>query len=127
MLRKDISSGQAKDSGLAIVLILLLIAAFRIGQPIIFVAIGVLVLTMAWPDCFKPFAVLWFRLSEFLGSIVSKILLTVVFYGVATPVGLIRQLTGADPMGMGKWKKDDKSVFFTRNQKYTLKDINKPY
>ncbi len=42
---------------------------------------------------------LWLALGERLGVIVSTILLSIFFFLVITPVGLLRRAFGADPMG----------------------------
>ena len=91
------------------------------------IAMGALILTMTWPALFKPLAWVWFGFSHILGSIVSRILLTIVFFVIVTPVGLIRQASGADPMKSTMWKKNMDSVLIDRNHLFTKKDIEKPY
>jgi hypothetical protein len=118
---------QAKDTGLAIILILLIAAYVRQPDWLLFSAMAVLVLTMTWPDVFKPLAKIWFGVSHVLGTVVSKVILTVVFFLVVTPVGLVRGLFGADPMKIKLWKKGRVSVLVDRNTLYTKKDIEKPY
>jgi hypothetical protein len=118
---------QAKDTGLAIVLILLLVALIWEQHQLILPAAIVLVLAMAWPALFRPLAHVWFGLSFLLGSIVSKILLTVVYALIAVPVGLIRRLGGADAMRLKQWKKGSGSVFVERNHAFTAGDLEKPY
>lgn len=127
MIRKQSSTDQAKDTGLALVLILLICMQFWEMFYLTIPAIIVMVVTMTIPAAFCPLAKIWFGLSHFLGSIMSKILLSVVFFGVATPIGLIRKTIGADAMGLKTWKKGTGSVFVERNHIYTKKDIIKPY
>jgi large-conductance mechanosensitive channel len=124
---KNISKEQAKDTGLALVLILLIILFFKYRHALILVAGAVLVLTMTWPKAFKPLAKIWFGFSHFLGTIVSKIILSLVFFLIVTPMGLIRRALGADPMKTGLWKKGDDSVLVERDHLYTADDIEKPY
>ncbi|MBW2738724.1 MAG: hypothetical protein JRE64_07695 [Deltaproteobacteria bacterium] len=126
-LKKKINAGQARDTGLAMVLILLLILLFRRPDKLTMGAIVVLVLTMTWPVFFKLPGRLWFGFSEFLGGIVSKILLSLVFFIVATPVGLLRKKLGFDAMRLKNWKQDDGSVFLERNETFSAADLKKPY
>lgn len=125
---KDITVDQAKDSGLALVLILLLISYFsenfRIAGTI---SIPVLILTMTFPVVFKLFAVFWLSLSGILGNIMSKVLMTIIFILIVTPIGLIRRMSGKDPMQKKKWKKESASVFTKREHVYSADDMNKPY
>ena len=62
-----------------------------------------------------------------MGKVVSKILLTLIFFVVVTPVGLIRRLTGADSLQLKKWKKGTDSVFVERQGAIQDKDLVNPY
>lgn len=118
---------QAKDTGLALTLILLLIAYFGKHYGLIPFAIGAIALTMICPVIFKPLAVVWFGLSHLLGNIVSKIILTLIFILIVTPVGLIRKMFGADPMMLKPWNQDGGSVFLKRDHTFSPKNLEKPY
>jgi uncharacterized membrane protein len=124
---KNITKDQAKDTGLALILILLIIEYVRYRHMLILAAGAVLVLTMTQPVVFRPLGRLWFGLSHFLGTIVSKIILSIIFFLIVTPIGLLRKAFGADPMKSGLWKKGNDSVLLERNHHYTKADIEKPY
>lgn len=120
---------QSKDAGLALVLILLLVAWIGAGihHPLIAAAaLGVLI-CMTAPRVFTPFAVLWYGLSRVMGAVVSRIVLTVVYMLLVVPVGLARRLAGADAMQLKRWKKADGSVFAERHHLYTKEDVEHPY
>ncbi|WP_034643315.1 SxtJ family membrane protein [Desulfovibrio inopinatus] len=121
------SKAQARDTGMAFTLICLLVLLFTHRQEALLAAIAILVMTMIWPTFFKPAAKLWFGLSHLLGTVMSKILLSVVFLLVVTPVGLARSLFGADAMQKRKWKKSTDSVFRVRDHTFTANDIEQPY
>ena len=71
---------QCRDTGMAFVLILLLLSFF-LGKPIFYqIAIPVLILNMTAPRIYYPFAIVWFGLTSVLGSIVSRVLLSFVFF-----------------------------------------------
>ncbi|MBW2521101.1 MAG: hypothetical protein JRD64_00245 [Deltaproteobacteria bacterium] len=118
---------QAKDTGLAMVLILLIIEYVRRPDWLLVATMAVLVLVMTWPDAFIPMARVWFGLSHFLGTIVSRVLLTVVFFLIVTPVGLARKVLGADPMRNKEWRKGDDTVLVERRHQYVQEDLKKPY
>ena len=82
---------------------------------------------MIIPSVYKPIAKLWIGFSIFIGTVVSKILLTVIFYILVTPIGLIRKVLGFDSLQMKKWKKNDHSVFKDRDHTFESKDIENPY
>lgn len=127
MLAKNIDDNQAKDSGLAIVLILLLIAWVKHKEYLLFPAIICLVLTMTLPAIFKLWARVWFGLSHALGTVVSKVLLTIVFWVVVVPIGRLRRMSGRDAMRGKLWKKDGSTVFIERNHTFTKEDLERPY
>ena len=127
MISKKMTLDQCKDTGLALILILLLTAWTTQVQTLIPVAIAVLVLTMSAPKAFAPLARLWFGLSHWLGVIVSTILLTVVFVLVVTPIGLLRRVAGKDAMGLKQWKTGQQSVFVRRDHRVAAADLEKPF
>ena len=127
MTLKNDKIDQARDTGLAMILILLIIEYVKYRHVLILAAGTVLVLTMTQPAVFRPLAKIWFGLSHFLGTIVSKIILSIVFFLIVTPIGLIRKAFGADPMKSLLWKKGNDSVLIERNHSYTKADIEKPY
>jgi len=126
-LPKVISREQAKDTAMAMALICLIIG--YMGHHNVFVLIAALVLfaAMLWPAAFVPAAKLWFGFSHLLGTLMSKVVLTILFFVIVTPVGLMRRLAGADAMQMKHWKKGRASVFKARNHRYTPDDMRHPY
>ena len=72
---------------MAMVLICLLLGYFGKFPKFLGVSIVLLLLTMAWPKAFKPLAGLWFGLSHLMGQVVSKIVLTLAFFLIVTPIG----------------------------------------
>ena len=118
---------QAKDTGMAAVLILLLFAAAKHRGVYLTAAIGVHLVNMIAPQVFRPAAVVWFGLSHVMGNVVSKVILALVFYVVVTPIALWRRLNHADSLQLKAFKKGRGSVMQTRNHKFSGKDIEQPY
>jgi len=82
---------------------------------------------MTAPRLFLPFAKFWFSFSNVLGNIVSRVFLTVLFFVMVTPVGLLRRALGKDSMQLKKWGKSQASVFQVRNHLYEPRDLDHPY
>jgi len=124
---KKITVEQCKDSGLALVLICLI--CFQVWKPqfLMILAIVFLVVAMTYPLIFQPFARLWFGLSTLLGTVVSKIILAILFYAVVYPIALLRRALGKDSMRLKKWKQGNDSVFRTRDHRFIAKDLEHPY
>jgi hypothetical protein len=127
ILSRKISKKEATDTGMAMTLICLLLGYFTKNNMFYMAAIPVLVINMAFPMIYYPFAVLWFGLTAILGEVVSKILLSVVYVVVLMPMGIIRRKMGKDTMQLKGFKKDSGSVMVTRNHEYISDDIVNPY
>ena len=125
--KRPITKEQSKDTGMAMVLLLLLASGAFKREILVTVAIIALVVDMTLPRLYRPVAVLWLGLSHLLGTVVSKILLTLVFFGVVTPIGLARRLLGFDSLKLKDFKSGENSVMVIRNHTFTGKDIERPY
>ncbi len=123
----NISKEQAKDAGMAVVLILLLLGIFLKQKVFYPIAAAALAVNMILPGIYKPFAVIWFGIANFLGPIMSKVLLTVVYILLVVPIGLLRRLLGKDSLQLKKFKKDASSIFRDRDHLFQSTDIENPY
>jgi hypothetical protein len=127
MFKRDISKDQSKDTGMAMVLLLLLFSVALKRQGLVTAAIVALVTDMTFPRLYRPIAVVWLGLSHLLGTIVSKMLLTLVFFCIVTPIGMARRLLGNDSLQLKKFKSGRDSVMTVRDHTFTGRDIEKPY
>jgi hypothetical protein len=59
-------------------------------------SISLAVFGLIWPKVLKQVYLAWMSLALVLGLIVSTALLTILFYLVVTPVGLVARLSGKD-------------------------------
>lgn len=124
---KKITDDQCRDTGLALVLIALLVLWARRSVVLAPPAIVIVIITMTAPRLLAPLARLWFGFSHYLGLAVSNVLLTLVFLAVVTPVGLLRKISGKDAMGLKKWRNGQPSAFLIRQQTMTKADLEKPF
>ncbi len=90
-------------------------------------SVVLLIINMIVPQIYKPVAKLWLGLSNLLGAVMSRVLLTILFFIMVTPIGVFRRIIGNDSLQIKKWKKDSISVFQVRDHAYQPKDIDKPY
>jgi uncharacterized membrane protein YgdD (TMEM256/DUF423 family) len=125
--RKPRTKEQAKDTGMALVLLLLLLALILRVHVLLPIAVGVLVLAMTVPNIFRPAASLWFGGSELLGTLFSRVFLTITFFVIITPIGLVRRLLGKDNLLLRDFKSSEKSVMKVRNYTFTGSDLENPY
>ncbi|HRZ80441.1 MAG TPA: SxtJ family membrane protein [bacterium] len=122
-----ITKKQAVDSGMALVLIFLILTIVLEDRIFLYFGMAFLIMDMTVPSVFKPFARLWIGFSHMIGNVMSKIILSTVFFTIITPIGFIARLAGKDPLQLKKFRKGTGSVFAERNLKYTDADVIKPY
>ena len=127
LIGRKISKEQSKDSGLALALIALLLGLLLNDDAYFKTAIVLLFLSMAVPSIFRPFAFLWYGLAELLGTVMSKILLTLVFVIIVLPVALLRKIAGKDSMNLKAFKNGTSTVFTEINKVYSKTDLEKPF
>ena len=131
----NISNKQNIDAGMALILISLLMGVFfnnKLGilslENIYFKIASVLLLVnMIVPKTFYFFSVFWFAFSEIMGTIMSKVILTVIFYIIVLPIALIRQIFGVDNLFLKKYNENKKSVFKSRDTTFKSTDLHHPY
>ena len=118
---------QSRDTGMALVLLLLLIFLKTRRDGLLYAALFLQVVNMIVPRIFAPLAVLWLGLSHLLGTVMSKFVLSILFFGLVTPVGFLRRLFGKDSLKLREFKASEESALLVRNHLFVAQDIEKPY
>jgi Saxitoxin biosynthesis operon protein SxtJ len=126
-LHRKISKDQCRDTGMAMVLLLLVVDIRAKRGWVLLAAIALLVLNMTVPRIYRPIAVLWLGLSDLLGTLVSKILLSIVFFLVVVPIGVLRRLAGKDSLKLRAFKAGNDSVMVERSHIFVGRDLERPF
>jgi hypothetical protein len=105
----EVTDAQARKTALLVGGVLLLIAAWNVhrgrmtivwvfgGLGALLVVAGLVVTPVA-----RAFHTGWMKFAVALGYVNSRVLLTILFYGVFVPYGFLSRLTGRDPLGRRK-------------------------
>ena len=125
--RQRMTKDQSRDTGMAMVLLLLIVYFRTRRNGFLWAAIASHVLNMVVPRIYAPIAVLWLGFSHVLGTVMSKILLSILFFGIVTPIGMLRRLLGKDSLKLRAFKAGEESVMLVRNHMFVGRDIEKPY
>jgi hypothetical protein len=101
-----VTDEQARKTALVVAVVLFLFAAWNLYRgrtTVVAVLSGVavaLVLTgLLLPALARHFHVFWMRVAAVLGYVNSRVLLTLMYYGVFAPYGLVSRLARRDPLG----------------------------
>ncbi|MDT7604769.1 MAG: hypothetical protein QOF61_2766 [Acidobacteriota bacterium] len=104
--KSRVTNEQARKTALLVGVVLILIAAWnyyrgRMTVVEIFGALGALLAFFGLfvPPAARAFHTGWMKFAHALGWVNSRVLLTVLFYGVFAPYGFLSRLTGRDPLG----------------------------
>ena len=97
------------------------------AQAFAYVALGLLLvgLFFRWPA--GKLAGTWLGFSAVLGAINSKILLTLVYYLVLTPIALLYRLTHRDPLSLKRADDSGRSYWIVRDHQFGPRDLERPW
>jgi hypothetical protein len=71
---------------------LLFLLRHRSGLPLLFIGALLIILGVVAPKTLRYFHAVWIAFSLLIGSIMSRVILTLVFFLVVTPIGLLQRL-----------------------------------
>jgi hypothetical protein len=101
----EVTDAQARKTAFIVGGVLLLLAAWNFYKgrmTALYVLCGIacalFIIGLLLPGVARRFHILWMRLAALLGYINSRILLSLMFYGVFTPYGLMMRSFGRDPL-----------------------------
>ena len=123
----DVSNKECADTSMAMTLISLLVILYTKSITLLPLPIGLLLLGMVWPRAYSLLARLWLGISLLLGSIMSRVVLSIIFMAIVTPIALVMRLFGHDPMRRKAWKKGTESTFVSRGDLVEAKDLEHPF
>jgi len=113
---------KARSFGLSVGTVLVVISAFlvwrgRIGRAEILGAIGIalVVFGYVWPAALAGPSRVWWAIAGVLGWINARVILSLAFFLVLTPLGLVWRLMGRDPMN---WRRSHFAGWSTHPARY---------
>lgn len=125
---KNIKSEKSdlRKFGITFGVILLVIAGFSLLKEKelfqIFLAISIILFLTAFiiPVILKPVYWIWMIFATILGWIMTRIILSLLFYIIITPIGLISRLFGKQFLKL-RWEKSKESYWNFRTNEYPQK------
>ncbi|MCG3120355.1 MAG: hypothetical protein ALAOOOJD_03014 [bacterium] len=124
MLREEIQSLKAtrpelRKFGLTIGIFLLAIASFLWGKQrpsfpyFAYAGGGIILLGLAAPILLKPIYKAWMAFAVVMGFVMTRVILTIIFFGLFTPISLIAKLFGKDLLDE-RWDSDATTYWIKR-------------
>lgn len=110
--QSEVTNAQGRKTALIVACVLLALSAWNFyrHRPTVVIILGslgvaLLLIALLLPSLARRFHILWMRFAVALGYVNSRVLLSLMFYGVFTPYGLLSKIFGRDPLnrrGRGK-------------------------
>ena len=131
----NIKSGKSelRKFGNTIGIILMIIAGFLFWKEKesfqILLSVGILlcVLGIAIPIILKPVYWIWMIFANILGWIMTRLILSLLYYGIFTPIGLIARLFGKQFLEL-KWDKTSSTYWnYYPKQKFEKENYEKQF
>ncbi|MFN3871866.1 MAG: hypothetical protein ACK4R9_02580 [Ignavibacterium sp.] len=120
----DTSEKSVKKTGITVGIVLILISfiLWWIGKSsfVYFSLAGGIFIILSYIaiPLLRPFHKLWIGLSLVLGFVMSRVILTILFYFIVTPIGLLAKLVGKKFMPLGS---DKNATTYWENREKTVK------
>ena len=101
-----------RSFGITIGIILFIISAILFyydkssHQIIAYIGGGFISLGLIIPIILKPIYILWMTFAVILGWVMTRVILSAVFYIIITPIGIITRLLGEDFLNLRRIKAD---------------------
>jgi hypothetical protein len=100
-----VTDAQARKTALLVAGVLLALAAWNFyrGRMTVVVVLGsvgfaLLLMGLLLPSVARRFHIVWMKFAAILGYINSRILITLMFYGLITPFGILSRIFGRDTL-----------------------------
>ncbi|MGQ9920983.1 MAG: SxtJ family membrane protein [Desulfobacca sp.] len=111
---------------MAVLTLVSLLAGLWCGQPLLLYLAAVLLFLVLFV---KKLAVWlawgWLRLAQFLGNVNAKVILTLIFYLILTPLALLYRLWRGDPLRVRQ--RQPHSNWHRRDHTYQREDLEKAW
>ena len=120
-IRKD--NKAIRDFGILIGFILLIIAGILFYKEresyelIILLGVAFIGLGLVMPNILKPFYLVWMIFATILGWIMTRVILSLLFYIIVTPIGLIPRFFGKQFLEL-RWDKSKESYWNFRTNEH---------
>ena len=110
---------------LAIVLGLLVIWIFTNAKALVIISAVLAFIGLMIPMVSGWITWLWLKISHVMGWVMSKVIMSIVFYLVLFPISLLARLSNKDQLKLKK--SNEQSYYSTRNHRYSPEELENPW
>lgn len=114
-----------QKTAITIVAGLLIVHFLAKNNGFLYVAMAISVLTAFSARIAVFIEKIWFKVAELLGSIIPKIMLSIIFFLFLTPIAVFRKIVSRD--NLLQLKKGQNSLWIERKKHFSPLDMDKPW
>lgn len=110
---------ELRKFGFTMSAVLLLVAAFLFWkqkpsmQYLLYAGLGLGVLGLILPQLLRPFYYFWMALAVLMGFVMTRVILTLLYFGLFTPIAVLVRLLGKDLLEE-RWNKNVETYWSKR-------------
>ena len=104
--------------------IFMLWKAFSQYQMVFIIGVSFILLGLIIPKILKPVYIIWMTFATILGWIMTRVILTILFYLIVMPIGLIARIFGTKFLDLS-WHNDNESYWNKRDK--AVSDMEKQF
>lgn len=110
---------ELRKFGFTMSAVLLLVAAFLFWkqkpsmQYFLYAGLGLGVLGLILPQLLRPFYYFWMALAVLMGFVMTRVILTLLYFGLFTPIAILVRLLGKDLLEE-RWNKNAETYWSKR-------------
>lgn len=120
---QSISKKQCVEFGLLVLIVLLYLVLRYKNTQLVAASFGAALVTLLVPMVWYPVAFVWFGMARALSSVGPVVILTVLFFVLVMPLGLLRRMLKHDALKLRQFKKGRQSVLVDRHHTYVAGDL----
>ena len=121
--KNDIRNFGLIIGGVLILIVMLLFCKEKQSYDILMI-VGIIlcVTSLILPVILQPFYFVWMTFAVIMGWIMTRVILSLVFYGIITPIGLFSRLVGKEFLNLKLNKTEN--TYWNHRRKHSLKKAN---
>ena len=121
--KNDIRNFGLIIGGVLILIVMLLFWKEKQSYDILMI-VGIIlcVTSLILPVILQPFYFVWMTFAVIMGWIMTRVILSLVFYGIITPIGLFSRLVGKEFLNLKLNKTEN--TYWNHRRKHSLKKAN---
>jgi hypothetical protein len=121
-----INEAKQLEACIAIALFFLVVGELKARPYYFFASAGALVIALLAMPARRLIGIVWYKIPEIIGPIMTNIILSIFFFAVLFPMAQLKKFSGADPLNLKRPGSGD-SLWKSRGHVYVRADLERTW